>query len=120
MYDIHLYIVGFTHSCDRLGSNRHLLNQPKISKIGSRFSLIFPGGYIRRLSFLVSRQRTLWLWIGGIVAHLFANPMFANSIETTPYQLFDGEENIRAYSEFMSAEFAWEYHVRFSPLISKI
>src|SRR5882672_4159848 len=59
MYDIHIYIVCFTHSCDRLGSNRRLLNQPKISEIGSRFSLIFPGGYIRRLSFLVSRQRTL-------------------------------------------------------------
>ena len=61
-------------------------------------------------------------WRDGlqVVAHLFVNPVFANCMETTPYQLFDGEENIHAYSEFMSAEFAWEYHVRFSPLISKI
>ena len=48
-----------------------------------------------------------------VIVHLFANPVFANSMETTPYQLFDPEENVQAYSEFMSGEFAWEYHVCF-------
>ncbi|KIM83716.1 hypothetical protein PILCRDRAFT_88067 [Piloderma croceum F 1598] len=51
-------------------------------------------------------------WRDGlaVIGHLFANPVFANSIETTPYQLYDREDSVRAYGEFMSAQFAWDYH----------
>jgi hypothetical protein len=53
-------------------------------------------------------------WRDGleVIKHLFANPIFANSMETTPYKLFEQEGNVRAYGEFMSAQFAWNYHVR--------
>jgi len=54
----------------------------------------------------------LFWWDGlDVVTHLFANPIFANSMETTPYKLFEQEDNVRAYGEFMSAQFAWDYHV---------
>ena len=33
-------------------------------------------------------------------------------METTPYQLYDREESVRAYGEFMSGQFAWDYDVR--------
>jgi hypothetical protein len=46
-----------------------------------------------------------------VIKHLFANLIFANSMETTPYKLFEKEDNVRAYGEFMSAQFAWDYHV---------
>ena len=54
-------------------------------------------------------------WRDGLVviAHLFTHPVFANSIETTPYQLYDREDSVRAYGEFMSAQFAWDCHVSF-------
>jgi hypothetical protein len=32
-------------------------------------------------------------------------------METTPYKLLDKETNLRVYGEFMSGEFAWDYHV---------
>jgi hypothetical protein len=32
-------------------------------------------------------------------------------MEFDAYQLFDWETNLQAYSEFMSAEFAWDYVV---------
>jgi hypothetical protein len=53
-------------------------------------------------------------WRDGleVVAHLFANPVFAHCMETTPYILLERKECIRAYGEFMSGQFAWDYHVR--------
>ena len=52
-------------------------------------------------------------WRDGleVVAFLFANPVFAHCMETTPYALWEREENMRAYGEFMSGQFAWQYHV---------
>ena len=52
-------------------------------------------------------------WQDGLVvaAHLFAHPVFAHCMETTPYVLSENEENMRVYGEFMSGQFAWNYHV---------
>ena len=52
-------------------------------------------------------------WRDGleVIAHLFANPIFTHCMETTPYQLYDCEESVHAYGEFMSGQFAWDYHV---------
>lgn len=52
-------------------------------------------------------------WRDGleVLEHLFANPIFALSMETTPYELLD--ENQRpVIGEFMSGSFASSYHVR--------
>lgn len=51
-------------------------------------------------------------WRDGleVVESLFANPIFASSMETTPYKLFD-ENNRPVISEFMSAKFASRVHV---------
>ncbi|KIM88976.1 hypothetical protein PILCRDRAFT_61652 [Piloderma croceum F 1598] len=51
-------------------------------------------------------------WRDGleVVAHLFANPVFAHCMEFSPYALFEKEDRIRAYGEFMSGQFAWDYH----------
>jgi len=46
-----------------------------------------------------------------IIKQLFANPVFANCMETTPYKLLDDEMNLQVYGEFMSAIYAWDYHV---------
>lgn len=45
-----------------------------------------------------------------VMEHLFANPVFANSMDYTPYQLRD-EANMPVVGEFMSGQFAWEYQV---------
>lgn len=56
-------------------------------------------------------------WRDGlkVVEFLFSNPVFATSMETTPYKLID-EDGLPVVGEFMSAKFAWEYQVcpRFS------
>lgn len=54
-------------------------------------------------------------WRDGleVVAELFANPIFATCLETTPYKLYDEETNERVIGDFMSAEFANNYQVRF-------
>jgi hypothetical protein len=51
-----------------------------------------------------------------VITYLYSNPVFANSMENTPYTLIDTEENIRAYGEFMSGRLAWEYQVRWIAL----
>lgn len=45
-----------------------------------------------------------------VLENLFANPVFATSMEYTPYQLLD-EDNLPVIGEFMSARFAQEYQV---------
>jgi hypothetical protein len=52
-------------------------------------------------------------WRDGleVVKQLFANPIFASYMETTPYKLMDDETNLQVYGEFMSAEFTWNYHL---------
>lgn len=45
-----------------------------------------------------------------VVEHMFANPVFAQCMEYTPYRLFD-DQGARAIGEFMSANFAWDYMV---------
>jgi hypothetical protein len=32
-------------------------------------------------------------------------------METTPYVLSENEENMQVYGEYMSGQFAWNYHV---------
>lgn len=53
-------------------------------------------------------------WRDGfdVIAQLFANPVFAKCMETTPYKLLDERTGLRVYGDFMSAQFAWDYHVR--------
>jgi hypothetical protein len=50
-------------------------------------------------------------WRDGleVVRCLYSNPIFANSIEVTPYRLY--EDGTRMYGEFMSADEAWRIHV---------
>jgi hypothetical protein len=52
-------------------------------------------------------------WRDGlqVIGYLFSNPVFANSMEYTPYKLLD--DKIQAFSEFMSGQVAWDYHVSF-------
>jgi hypothetical protein len=52
-------------------------------------------------------------WRDGleVIKHLFANPVFANCMETNPYQLLEADTGLRVYGEFMSAEYAWNYQV---------
>lgn len=51
-------------------------------------------------------------WRDGLelVEYLFANPVFAGCMETTPYKLAD-EEGKPVVGEFMSGRFAWDYQV---------
>jgi len=53
-------------------------------------------------------------WRDGleVVQHLFANPVFANCMETNPYKLLEVDTGLQVYGEFMSAEYAWNYQVR--------
>ena len=53
-------------------------------------------------------------WRDGleVVRYLFVNPVFAPCMEMTPYKLIDEETNLRAFGDFMSGEFAWDYQVR--------
>lgn len=53
-------------------------------------------------------------WRDGleVIASLFANPVFANSMEYTPYRLRERLTGARAFGEFMSGDFAWDYAVR--------
>ncbi|KAF9222828.1 hypothetical protein BS17DRAFT_836007 [Gyrodon lividus] len=41
-----------------------------------------------------------------VIKYLFSNPVFAQCIDLTPYQEYEGQEHV--YSEFMSADLAWE------------
>jgi hypothetical protein len=61
-----------------------------------------------------SKDPLILYWRDGLalIKQLFANPVFAGCMEVTPYKLLDNETNLRVYGEFMSAEFAWNYHVR--------
>ena len=48
-----------------------------------------------------------------VAEYLFGNPIFAKSVEMDPYKLFEDSPAgpSRAYGEFMSGDFAWEYQV---------
>jgi len=54
-------------------------------------------------------------WRDGleVAEHLFSNPIFAPSMEFTPYREYKSMEqgNIRMYGEFMSADLAWQIQV---------
>lgn len=52
-------------------------------------------------------------WRDGleVVKSIFSNPVFAGCIELNPYRLVEVETEARVYSEFMSADFAWNYQV---------
>lgn len=52
-------------------------------------------------------------WRDGleVVKNLFSNPVFAGCLEVTPYRLIEEETGERAYGEFMSGAFAWNYQV---------
>ena len=52
-------------------------------------------------------------WRDGleIVKSIFSNPVFTGCIELNPYKLVEEETGERVYSEFMSADFAWNYQV---------
>jgi hypothetical protein len=51
-------------------------------------------------------------WRDGleVVQCLYSNPIFAHSIEVTPYRLYENGE-VRMYGEFMSADEAWRIYV---------
>jgi hypothetical protein len=61
-------------------------------------------------------------WRDGlaVIAQLFANPVFAQCMETTPYKLLDEKTGLRVYGDFMSAQFAWDYHVCLFSLSLKV
>lgn len=46
-----------------------------------------------------------------VIEYLFCNPIFAQCMEMSPYQLFD-ENNRPVVGEFMSGEWASKCHVR--------
>ena len=46
-----------------------------------------------------------------VIASLFSNPVFANAMEYTPYQLLEESTGEWAFREFMSANYAWDYVV---------
>lgn len=46
-----------------------------------------------------------------VVAQLFSNPIFASCYEHCPYKLFVEGSRDQVFHEFMSSEFAWNYHV---------
>lgn len=52
-------------------------------------------------------------WRDGLelIRCLFANPVFANSIEYDAYELVDPATGYRVYGDFMSGQYAWEYQV---------
>jgi hypothetical protein len=54
-------------------------------------------------------------WRDGleIIQHLFSNPIFAQSIEMSPYRDYDVDGQ-QTYHEFMSADEAWKIQVRTS------
>jgi hypothetical protein len=51
-------------------------------------------------------------WRDGlqVIEHLFSNPIFAQSMEMTPYHTYE-EGDGRIYQEFMSADEAWRLQV---------
>lgn len=61
-----------------------------------------------------TRDPIVLYWRDGleVIASLFSNPVFANAMEYTPYQLLEEGTGARAYGEFMSANYAWDYVVR--------
>lgn len=55
-------------------------------------------------------------WRDGleVIKFIYSNPVFANCMDHRPYQLRDPKQNNqRVYGDFMSADFAWNYHVRY-------
>lgn len=52
-------------------------------------------------------------WRDGlaVVKQLFANPIFADCLEMTPYRLLETGTDDRAYGEYMSGNYAWDYQV---------
>ncbi|KAF9477723.1 hypothetical protein BDN70DRAFT_810175 [Pholiota conissans] len=52
-------------------------------------------------------------WRDGleIVAHLYANPIFANSLQMTPYRAYD-ESGQQIFGEYMSGSVAWDQQDR--------
>ena len=47
-----------------------------------------------------------------VIASLFSNPVLKHAMEYTPYRLVEEETGARAYGEFMSGDYAWDYVVR--------
>jgi len=72
-----------------------------------------------KLNGYTTEDPVILYWRDGleVIEHLFSNPIFANSLEMTPYQLHDADD-MRHYSEFMSAEEAWKYQVCISKYLS--
>lgn len=66
-----------------------------------------------------TKEPMVLYWRNGleVVAELFANPIFAACLETTPYKLYDKETNQRVYGEFMSADFANDYQVCYRAIL---
>lgn len=62
----------------------------------------------------LTKEPMVLYWRDGleVVKSLFSNPIFARSLDLSPYQHRDATSNERVYGEFMSADFAWEYAVR--------
>lgn len=60
-----------------------------------------------------TRDPMVLYWRDGleVIRSLVSNPVFANAIEYTPYRLVEEVSGDRAYGEFMSADYAWEYAV---------
>ncbi|KJA17834.1 hypothetical protein HYPSUDRAFT_145923, partial [Hypholoma sublateritium FD-334 SS-4] len=51
-----------------------------------------------------------------VVKDLYRNPIFSSCLEHNPYRLFSqSQPRDRAYCEFMSGDFAWEYQSRLMP-----
>lgn len=53
-----------------------------------------------------------------VTEQLFSNPVFARSMDMSPYQHRSTDNNERVYGEFMSADMAWEYAVRLNLIIT--
>lgn len=52
-----------------------------------------------------------------VTKQLFSNPIFARSMDMSPYRHHSADNNERVYGEFMSADMAWEYAVRLQLII---
>lgn len=50
-------------------------------------------------------------WRDGleVIKHLYSNPIFAHSVQMTPYKAYDNGQQI--YGEFMSGTVAWQEQV---------